>query len=122
MGQYYDSSNSYQTPAGQSFQNSPWTKAYFDQQPDALWTRFGAENGVGQGDSAFETYFRQQRTRAKEGYEAALGTNPLLRFQNYVEDNLSMGGLQRGFEGLSAGQRGERQEAFAPNSRFVMRG
>lgn len=121
-GPYYDPSNGYQTPAGQNFQNSPWTKAYFDQQPDAYWTRFGAANGVGQGDSGFEQYFRSQRTRAKEGYEAALGTNPLLRFQDYVDNNLTMGQLQQGFAGLSAAQRGERQGQTAPNARFVMRG
>lgn len=117
---YYSPSNNY--GATQNFAGSEWTKAFFDQQPEAYWTRWGAQNGVGQGESAFEQYYRSQRNRAFEGYEAALGTNPLLRFQDYVDQQLNMDAIRSGFSGLSAAQRGERQAQFAPNARYVMRG
>lgn len=119
-GPYYNASNSY--GATQNFQGSDWTKAYFDQNPNAYWTRWGAANGIGQGDSAFEQYFRAQRGRAVEGFEAALGTNPLLRFEDYVSQYLNADALRAGFAGLSAAQRGERQAQYAPQSRYVMRG
>ncbi len=119
-GPFYNASNSY--GATQNFNGSEWTKALYDQNPDAYWTRWTAQNGVGQGDSAFEQYVRAQRGRAVEGYEAALGTNPLLRFQDYVDQYLNMDQIRSGFSGLSAAQRGERQGQYAPNGRYVMRG
>lgn len=99
------------------FANSAVGGLYFDENPEAAWTRYTASRGfdamTNQGQFA-----RSLFPQVYEGYQAALATNPNLRITDYVQsiDPFSL------FDQQSASARGEQPSRFAPRTRTIARG
>lgn len=116
--QFFDPSSNY----GGQWGPGDWASTgvagiYFDQNPEAAWTRYTAQRGVdalsNQGQFA-----RSLFPQVYEGYMAASATNPNLRITDYIQsiDPTAM------FNQQTAGQRGENPSKFAPRTRTIARG
>lgn len=90
---------------------------YFDQNPEAAWTRYTAQRGVDAMSNQGQ-FARSLFPQVYEGYEAALATNPNLRVEDYIQgiDPFAM------FDQQTAAQRGEQPARFAPRTRTIARG
>lgn len=84
---------------------------------DASWTRYLSELGLAPNTNAGR-WAATQFGQAKTGYEAALATNPLLKFNEYIR-GLDVPGM---YNQLTAQQRGENPGMFAPRARTISRG
>ncbi len=100
---------------------APWGNVILEQNPDAAFTRFGAQIGLPGDESPFARWFRQQFGRTQTGYGAAAATNPLLMYRDYLGGLGSFADWQRRFMALTPQQRGEQQTAFAPAARWINR-
>lgn len=119
-GRYFDPQSSYGgTYAPGEFATAPIGVTYLDQQPQASFTRFMEGLGYG-GEDALARFARSQYGRTQSGYQAALGTNPFLRYQEYL-GGLGPDFFRRQFQSLTPGQRGENYGMFAPRARWIMR-
>ncbi len=99
------------------FASTPVGGVYFDQNPEAAWTRYTASRGVdaltNQGQFA-----RSLFPQVYEGFQAAQATNPELRITDYIQgiDPFAM------FDQQTASARGEQPAKFAPRTRTIARG
>lgn len=90
---------------------------YFDQNPEAAWTRYTAARGVDPLTQQGQ-FNRALFPQVLEGYKAALATNPMLRINDYIQgiDPQALFNMQ------SADQRGESPGKYAPRTRTISRG
>lgn len=100
------------------FGNSEVGKYYLENNKEAAFTRYLADNGyrdfTGRGEFA-----RQQYGKMTTGYEAALATNPNLSFRGYLDQTGHQLGEQ--FQRLTPEQRGEKPSVYAPRARYIPR-
>ena len=103
------------TASGQgSFQQAPLGDRYLEDNQDAAWTRQLAQSGYRDYTTKGE-WARSQGSRMRNGYDAALATNPFLKFQDFARQNV--GGLEETWKRMSADQRGERESMYNPRAR-----
>lgn len=120
---YYNPSNDYGGGVNGwhpgAFQQTPLGHEYLENNQEASFTRWLADNGfrdfTGEGEFA-----RQQFGRVQTGHEAALATNPDLTFQNYLQD-MGGQGLRNQYHRLTPEQRGESVRQYSPRARYIPR-
>ncbi len=116
---YYDPGSTYGGQYGPGGWSSTQTGQYYlEQNPEAAFTRWLAENGY-RDFTAQGEFARQQYGKVRTGYEAALGSNPNLSFRDYLSQTGPSLGQQ--FARLTPEQRGENQSLFAPRARYIPR-
>src|SRR5690606_29163983 len=92
---------------------------YLEQNPNALWTRYLAGQGVGLGDaSAQSNWLRSQRDNAMAGFQAAMADDPTLTLQRYL-GSLNFQDILSRYNRLSGQQRGENWSRSAGPSRWL---
>ena len=91
---------------------------YLEQNQEASFTRWLAENGYRDFTAPGE-FARQQYGKVRTGYEAALGTNPDLKFRDYL--NQTGPSLRNQYQRLTPEQRGENPSIYAPRARYIPR-
>lgn len=106
-------SDIYSSPTG--FSETPLGEQYGEQNRGSTFTRWLAQHGF-RDNSPIGDYARAQESKIGKGYEAALATNPNLRFRNYLGPDFASR-IRDDFARLTPGQRGESRAQFAPRAR-----
>ncbi len=127
---YYDPWSSYggdqygfTNPYGDNpFWDSAVGEQYLNSNPNAAWGVYAYPMLEGGGNSAFDEWMMQQRTKAYSGYEAALASNPNLGYLSEYLPSLGSGeDWQRRFQMLSPQDRGEQYGATSAQARTIPR-
>jgi hypothetical protein len=116
---YYDPQSTYGGNRGVGeWASSPVGSQYLEDNQQAAYTRWLASNGYSNYTGLGE-FARDQYSKVKTGYEAALGTNENLTFQGYLSglgDSIS-----QQYARLTPEQRGENSRAYSPRARYIPR-
>lgn len=120
---FFWNSGKYANPTGGDYGNSPWGNDLATAAPEAAYSRYLSSIGVGNSESDFDRWARDQYSRALTGYKSAVISDPYnTRIQPYFN---SLGNYDDWYRQYLAsttpGQRGERQSNFAPAVRWMNR-
>jgi hypothetical protein len=120
---YYNNQSDYGGQLGFGWLDAPFGGTHYFNQPgagnQAGYTAWSAPWGGGY--DPFSQWTQAQRPRINQGYEAALGTNPDLKWTDFLQ---ALGGehaMRAQFGNLSPQQRGENRASFVPPSNWQFR-
>lgn len=103
----------------QNWYDTDFSRSYISPNvPRGEFEKYLTEQGFG-GETRRDQYTRGQYGRTQSGYEAALLTNPLLRYADYLR---TLGGFDGLWQGLTPDQRGEQPNRYAGPIRWTARG
>lgn len=107
--------------ADQSWNNTPLAGNIRENAPQLAFSQYGQQQGIGDTDSAFNRWFYQQYPRFQRAYGLATLENPFITIDEFTKTLPSLGALMQQFQQLSASQRGEQPQNFAPIARWLGR-
>ena len=120
---YFQPDSNYGSQFGFDWLDVPYGGTHYYNQPgagnQAAWTAYTARWGGGY--DPFSQFVQAQRPRVNQGYEAALGVNPDLKWTDFLQ---ALGGqqyFQKQFQNLDPSQRGENRARFVPPARWQQR-
>ena len=129
---FYNPNSTYNAPLTTPGNGSPGVPTWYDTPivtdpgsgisanlPQGEFERYLASQGLGGFDRS-SSNARAMYGRTRQGYDAAMLTNPFLSYRDYL--NKEFGGFQQAFQQMTPNQRGERPQQFAGRLRIIGRG
>lgn len=116
---YYNPGSTYGGGRGLGeWASTPVGDNYLENNKEASFTRYLADRGI-RDYTGLGEFARGQFGKIKTGYEAALGTNENLTWQNYLQ---GMGNnLENEYRRLTPEQRGENASLYSTRARYIPR-